>query len=80
MNLYTKNGWPLQASSTVAYSRSGTMVGLVRGERVFSPDGRYMGTIVNGRLVYRSTDRARVPPLFATADRASTTRAGRVVS
>jgi hypothetical protein len=51
MDLYTKNGKPLQVANDFVYSRSGVPVGRIRGERVFGPDGRYVGSIVGDRLV-----------------------------
>lgn len=51
MDLYTKNGRPLQVSGDRVYSRSGTVVGRIRSEKVYGTDGRYVGTIVNDRLV-----------------------------
>ena len=56
MGLYTKDGRPLQVSGETVYSPSGQPVGRIRGCKVFGTDGRYVGTIVGDRLVYRSTD------------------------
>lgn len=53
MDLYTKNGKPLQVSGTTVYSRSGKVVGRIKGGRVFCTDGRYVGSIVGDRLVYQ---------------------------
>jgi hypothetical protein len=58
--LYTKDGRPLQVSGSDVYSRSGKHVGQIRGDTVFGTDGRYAGTIVGDRVVYRSTDSARM--------------------
>jgi hypothetical protein len=52
------------------YSRSGKVVGRISGDKVFGPDGRYVGTIDSGRLVYRSTDSASMGSAFAAADHA----------
>lgn len=79
-SVYTKNGRPLQTSGDKVYSGSGTVVGRIRGSKVFGPDGRYVGTIVNDRLVYRSTDSAGIGSPFAAANRAGTARAGHVGS
>ena len=46
MDLYTKNGRPLQVSGDYVYSHSGKIVGRIRGEKVFGTGGRYVGTIV----------------------------------
>ena len=72
MSLYTKNGKPLQVSGNTVYSRSGTVVGRIRGEKVYGTDGCYVGTITNGRLVYRSTDSATIGSSFSVANCAGT--------
>jgi hypothetical protein len=80
MDLYTKDGRPLQVSGDIVYSRSGQVVGRIKGEKVFGPDGRYVGTIVNDRLVYRSTHSASIGSPFAAANRAGSARANRAGS
>lgn len=80
MDLYTKNGQPLQVSGDKVYSRSGKIVGRIKGEKVYGTDGRYVGTIVNDRLVYRSTHSAGVSSPFAAANRAGSGRANRAGS
>ena len=80
MDLYTKNGKPLQVSGETVYSRSGAVVGRIRGDRVFGPDGRYVGSIDGDRLVYRSTHSATIGSPFAAANRAGSARAGRAGS
>lgn len=80
MDLYTKNGCPLQVSGDKVYSRSGQVVGRIRGGKVYGPDGRYVGTIVNDRLVYRSTHSASISSPFSAANRAGTARANRAGS
>jgi hypothetical protein len=77
MNLYTKNGRPLQVSGNKVYSRSGKVVGRIKGKKVYGTDGRYVGTIVGDRLVYRSTDSAGISSPFSTANRAGTAKANR---
>jgi hypothetical protein len=42
MDLYTKDGRPLQVSGETVYSRSGQPVGRIRGSKVFGTDGRYV--------------------------------------
>jgi len=80
MNLYTKNGRPLQVSGNTVYSRSGQVVGRIKGEKVYGADGRYVGTIVGDRLVYRSTHSAGISSPFSAANRAGTARANRAGS
>lgn len=60
MDLYTKNGRPLQISGDKVYSRSGKIVGRIKDEKVFGTDGRYVGTIVSSRLVYRPSHCAAI--------------------
>lgn len=80
MDLYTKDGKPLQVGGNFVYSRSGTPIGRIKGEKVFGPDGRYVGTIVGDRLVYRSTHSASVGSPFAVAHRAGSAKAYRAGS
>ena len=80
MDLYTKNGRPLQVSGDDVYSRSGNIVGRIKGEKVYGTDGGYVGTIVGDRLVYRSTGNAAVSSPFSAANRARSGRADRAGS
>lgn len=80
MDLYTKDGRPLQVSGSTVYSGSGTVVGRIKGGKVYGTDGRYVGTIAGDRLVYRSTDRATISSPFAAANRAGSARANRAGS
>jgi len=77
MNLYTKNGRPLQVHGDKVYSGSGKTIGRIKGDKVFGTDGHYVGTIANGRLVHRSTHSARMGSSFAAAGRAGTAKANR---
>lgn len=80
MDLYTKNGKPLQLSDTTVYSRSGKVVGRIKGDKVFGTDGRYVGSIVGDRLVYRSTQSTAIGSPFASANRAGSAKAQRAAS
>lgn len=75
MSLYTKNGRPLLESGDYIYSGSGTVVGKRRGNKVFGPNGHYVGTITGNRLVYRSTDSAGISSSFSVSKRAGSARA-----
>lgn len=82
MNLYTKNGRPLQVSGDSVYSRSGTYVGRIANGKVYDPSGRYAGTIVGDRVVYRGTDSATMSSVTISANRvgsASASAAGSAV-
>ena len=78
MNLYTKNGRPLQVSNNTVYRKSGAVVGRIKGKKVFGKNGQYVGTIHGDRLVYRSTDSAATSGPFAAANRAGIARANRL--
>lgn len=80
MNLYTKNGRPLQVAGDKVYSRSGKVVGRIKGERVFGENGHYVGTIVSDRLVYRSSHSASITSPFSASNRLGTARANRTPS
>ena len=77
MNLYTKNGRPLQVSGDTVYSRSGQPVGRIKGSKVYGTNGQYVGTITGDRLVYRSSDSAAVSSPFSVANRAGCGMANR---
>jgi hypothetical protein len=80
MDLYTKNGRPLQVSGDKVYSRSGKIVGWINGEKVFGTDGRYVGTIISGRLVHRSWHSAAISSPFTAANRGGSAQANRAGS
>jgi hypothetical protein len=67
--MHTKNGRPLQVSGSTLYSESGQVVGRIREDKLFGQDGRYVGTVVGERLVYRSSDSARNAPGFSASKR-----------
>lgn len=69
MDLYTKNGKPLQVSGDTVYSKSGKVVGRIYGDKVHGTNGRYVGSIVNDRLVYRSTQSSTVRSSFSASNR-----------
>ncbi len=52
------------------YSKSGVIVGRIHDNKVHGPDGRYIGTIVSDRLVYRSSDGRTIRGSFSVANRA----------
>jgi hypothetical protein len=78
--IYTKEGRPLRRSGQDLFSRSGTHVARVRGDKAFGPDGGYVGTVVGDRLIYRSTHSARISAPFAQRAHAGTATANRVPS
>lgn len=77
MDLFTKNGRPLQVSGETVYSRSGQPIGRINGRKVFGPDGLYVGSIVGDCLVFRLIDSAAVGSPFAAANLAGSASAHR---
>jgi hypothetical protein len=63
--IYTKDGRPVQVSGDQVFSRSGGYVGRLDGDALYGPDGRYIATLDGDRLVYRSTESARVSSAHA---------------
>lgn len=80
MNLYTKNGKPLQSSNNIVYSLSGKVIGRIKNNKVYWSNGKYVGTIVNDILVYRWTDSAAIIPPFLLANTGGIIKASRVGS
>ena len=68
--IYTKDGRPVQVSGNQVHSGSGKYVGRLGGKYLCGRDGHYLATLEGDRLVYRSTDSARVGSLTTNADRA----------
>jgi hypothetical protein len=65
--MHTKNGRPLQESRSTVYTGAGQVVGRLREARVYDQDGRYVGTVVGDRLVYRAAERNKLGPAFTAA-------------
>ena len=65
--MHTKNGRALQVLGSTLYTTSGQVVGRVRDARLFDQDGRYVGTVVGDRLVFRPDERNKVGPGFTAA-------------
>jgi hypothetical protein len=65
--MHTKNRRALQKAGTTLYTGSGYVVGRLRDSRLFDQDGRYVGTVVGDRLVYRASDSYKVAPAFTAA-------------
>jgi hypothetical protein len=59
-SLYTKEGVPLTIRGDRVFNDRGENFGYLSGDRVFGLDGGYRGTVVDGRLVYRSTQAATI--------------------
>jgi hypothetical protein len=78
--LYTKNGIPLKVSGERIYNPSGRQFGRTKASKVYGSDGRYVGTIVGDRLIYRSTDSAAMGSSFVPSMSTPTARANRVAS
>lgn len=43
MDLYAKNGRPLEVSNEIVYSRTGKVIGRISGNKVYGTNGRYVG-------------------------------------
>lgn len=65
--IYTREGLPLKVNGDDLFARSGQHVArLSRGrKKAYGSDGKYVGTLVGDRLIYRSVDRAAIGPSFA---------------
>lgn len=57
-DLYTRSGRLLQRVGNHLHSRSGRYLGQFENGKVFDPNGRYCGTLVGDRVVYRTVDSA----------------------
>jgi hypothetical protein len=69
--MHTKNGRPLQVKGDTMYSQSGLVLGRVRKDKLFDQNGRYVGTVIGNRLVFRSQDSSQVAPSFSAAKRSA---------
>jgi hypothetical protein len=78
--LYTRSGRLLQRSGNHLYSRAGSYLGQLKGGKVFDPSGRYCGTIVGDRVVYRTIDSAMSIPASALEACPATTHGNRTGS
>jgi hypothetical protein len=58
------------------FSCAGTHVARLEDKKAYGPDGRFVGTLVGNRLVYRSTDSATIGSVFARCVGAGTVPAG----
>ena len=66
-DLYTRSGRLLQLVGNHLHSRSGNYLGQIRNGKVFDPNGRYAGTVVGDRVVYRTIDSAATVDASAEA-------------
>jgi len=73
-NLYTKDGRPLQQSGDRIYSRSGQYLGRISNGKVYDPAGRYAGTVVGDRVVYRGIDSATLSGPSMSVNQVGTAR------
>ena len=72
--IHTKDGRPLTRSGDDLHARSGRHVAKLRDGRAYGPDGRYVGTLVGDRLVYRAGDSVAMSVLFLETPRAGSVR------
>ena len=59
-DLYTRSGLLLQLLGSNLHSRSGRYLGQLQDGKVFDRAGRYGGTLVGDRIVFRTVDSAAV--------------------
>ncbi len=78
--LYTRSGRLLQRLGNQLHSRTGRYLGQIHNGKVFDPDGRYCGTLVGDRVVYRTIDSAATSTASAAAACAASIRANRTGS
>ncbi len=76
-DLYTRGGRLLQRIDNHLYSRSGQYLGQVANQKVYDPNGRYCGTIVGDRVVYRTIDSAATGEASSAAACPASTGANR---
>ena len=76
-HLYTRSGRLLQLSGNHLHSRSGRYLGQLQNGKVFDPSGRYCGTIVGERVVYRTIDSAATIAASVAAVRPASAQANR---
>jgi hypothetical protein len=67
VSVHTRNGQPLQQRGDLFYSARGAVASRRKGGKVFGTDGRYVGTVVGDRLVFRTWDGAGIGGAFAAA-------------
>jgi hypothetical protein len=79
-HLYTRSGQLLQRFGADLHSRSGRYLGHLKNGKVFDPDGRYCGTIVGDRIVYRTIDSAATSVASSADPRPATALANRTGS
>jgi hypothetical protein len=79
-SLYTKNGVPLSVRGSAVFNPSGDNFGYIRGDKVYGLDGSYRGTIIDDRLVYRSTDSATIGSARAASAGSASGSAARAAS
>ncbi len=80
MDLYTKNGRPLQLSGDQLFAQSGAYLGRLRNGRVYDPSGRYAGTLVGNRIVHRATDSTTISSPSVAVPRVAVARVNAVPS
>ena len=73
--LFTRDGRPLRMRGPDLIDRAGRHVARRVGAAVFAPDGRYAGTVVGNRVVYRAEDDVVVATPFAPHSAAGSSRA-----
>ena len=62
--IFTKDGEPINRRDDDLFDTSGKQVARLKDDKAFGPDGRYIATLVNNRLIYFSHDSNLLGPTF----------------
>jgi hypothetical protein len=76
-DLFTRDGKALALIDDDVFDRAGAHVARRSGTHLYGPDGRYVGTIIGDRVVYRSIDDITVHAPFARRRHVGSARADR---
>jgi hypothetical protein len=75
--LFTRDGRPLKVDGDDVFDRSGRQVARLRGRTLHGCDGRYVGTLIGDRVVYRASDDTTISSPFAPRSVAGSAKADR---
>ncbi|MCW2529296.1 MAG: hypothetical protein JWM76_4156 [Pseudonocardiales bacterium] len=75
--LFTRDGRPLKVDGNDVFDRSGRQVARLRGRTLHGCDGRYVGTLIGDRVVYRASDDTTISSPFSPRNVAGSAKADR---